>query len=155
MVDSGQARFSIKGDEVSEETKETTLDPKVAAQLEAAEKRIEQAQAFAIKTHKSGLEKRLGDLERSGRCTPDEAKKQRESLGAIKLSLGDDGEVNENRVESFIEDREGLPAGCLWSDEAKLQRLSVVGHPDDISFGAKKPVTEEEADEIAKRVAGA
>lgn len=95
------------------------------------------------------MKQSLDALLESGRCTPAEYAAQEQLVGALKLSLNEQGEPSQSSVESWIAAREPVPAGSFWDGEEKLKRMSAEPskHPSAIKFGANGEPSQEEIDE--------
>ena len=85
---------------------------------------------YANKTYRTELARQLNGLLKTGRATPNEIRKQVETLKVVKLSLNKTGDPVENQVSQFIENRKSLPAGAVWSPKERLSRMSAMPQPE-------------------------
>lgn len=104
---------------------------------------------FGERAHRNEIKSRLTALRDSGRCTPAEFDAQTERVGAVKLSLDDDGNPATSSVEEWIDSRQAVPEGTFWDDEQKLKRLSVSEHPGPVEFTTGTGESVDEATEFA------
>lgn len=93
---------------------------------------------YAENLHKKTVNDRLDALLKSGRCTPAECDTRKRQLQAVKLSLTADGTPKPSDVEKFIESREAIPEGTMWTAEQRTRaatKLSVVNAPTQWTGG--------------------
>jgi hypothetical protein len=107
---------------------------------------------FITKSHQTAVMSRLSLLLEKGQCTPAEFEARQEPVGAIRLSLNDQGEHTPTSVESWIESRESVPEGTFWDGETRtrMSKLVVAKHP----AGTTDEETEESAQENADAILG-
>jgi hypothetical protein len=93
---------------------------------------------YAENLHKKTVNDRLDALLKTGRCTPAECDKRKRQLQAVKLSLTSDGTPKPSDVEKFIEARECIPEGTMWTAEQRTRaatKLSLVDAPTQWTGG--------------------
>jgi hypothetical protein len=109
--------------------------PQIATMSLEAQRAI----AFGERQHKASVQSQLQNLLETGKCTPSEFNAQKQLIGALKLSLTDEGEPVASSVEAWIESRKPVPAGTFWDSEEKLKRLSSIpaNHPGPVKVGGE------------------
>lgn len=109
--------------------------PNIATMSVQQRKIVERASVLERKLqdqHREATKASLASLLKSGRCTPAEHDSYLRTLGAVRMSLTDDGSFKPNRVDAFIEDRKAVPQGTFWTNQqrsAPAQLMSVVEPP--------------------------
>ena len=104
------------------------------------------------KIHQDGVRTRLSALLETGRCTPAEAKKHQESIGAIRLSLDDSGELESGELEKWIASREPCPPGTFWEPARRTQMAMGELMAEEPSEDLGGEMTDEQATELANRI---
>jgi hypothetical protein len=135
-------------DPVTQQQELTVSQPQVATMSLEAQRAI----AYGERQHKANVQSQLQSLLESGRCTPAEFDAQKNLVGALKLSLTDDGEPVASAVEAWIESRKPVPAGTFWDGEEKLKRLSAVpvAQPGGIKVGGQPAASEADIEEAVR-----
>lgn len=125
--------------------------PNIATMSVQQRKQLERAQVLERKLQqqqRDSTKAQLDGLLKTGRCTSAEHDKFARQLGTVRMSLNDDGEFKETRVDYFIQDRLTLPAGAYWTDQqrtANAQKLSVVEPPKEWTGGGGRSTDDFEA----------
>lgn len=116
-------------------------------------------QKYADNQYRENQQSKLESMLKKGQMTPAEFKEQKATLGAIKLSLTDDGKPQSNSVSDFIKNREAVPAGTFWTDEQKAANVGstdVAEHDDPIKMSLNpsddEELSQEKLDELASYV---
>tara|TARA_R110000803_G_scaffold210718_2_gene283388 strand:- start:15679 stop:16887 length:1209 start_codon:yes stop_codon:yes gene_type:complete len=92
--------------------------------IKAAESKAAASHAVAQETVRLSLDAKLTALLTSGRATPDEVNTRREGLSSFKLSLDGEGNIAKGSTEEWIQSRDTLPRGAVWSPDEKLTKMS-------------------------------
>lgn len=123
---------SMKARQDAEDAKSEPDDESADEELTVADPQFAAMSLYATNQHRKELQQRLDALLESGRCTPDQHKKRKDQLNAVKLSLGRDGQLSKSPLEQWIEDRETLPQGACWEPSQRLSLLTVTDPPRDL-----------------------
>ena len=139
----------LGGDEEMDDTAdlETTSPEFAALSLQART-----AHNYAEVMHRDQFKKELQATLEEGRCTPDEHKTETVSLSTVKLSLDSNGKPSVSRLELWLASRARVPKGTFWSDERKLEKLSL--ERTEPPKGATGVTTKEDAKSIVDKVYG-
>lgn len=102
--------------------------------------------------HRMALAERLQKVLETGRCSTAEHEQHSTALGAVKMSLSEDGTPSAPKVEEWIASREALPAGAVWDPATRTQRMSV--SEASIPEGIDDNMSAERAAELARWALG-
>lgn len=141
-------------DEMGDQIEDTK--PEVAALSLEQQEALDQGQRahkFAEKQFRMSLEDRAKAAVETGRCTPAHLEARQDELGAVRLSLDEEGNPNKSRFEVWLEAIESNPQGTHWTDEEKVARMSAedTKHPGVVTG---EQVDDAEADSIADGILG-
>lgn len=100
-----------------------------------------------IEQGREAIKKRFEACLKSGRITPDEHNKMLKRVGVQKMSLDESNKLVAGDVALWLESRESLPAGAVWSPDERIKRMGVadVDHPGPIDHSRTISPKEEAA----------
>lgn len=131
------------------EAEEPAMSAEQIAQLSELQSQNNALIAQATRLQREDYARRIGNVERSGRCSPDAANGMREMAEQHQFSESGDSSPLDIKLSVYEE----LPAGAVWDDSQRVQQFSV-GTEQDGPFFSGDDVSDERAEELANELAG-
>ena len=140
-----------EADEAKEEKEqEVSQINEASPQFAAMSLQAKTGLAYAEKLHRESIRMSLDTLLKEGKCLPAEHKAKLEGIGAVRLSLDNDGNHQATKLEDWIESRKALPVGAVWDPETKLQRMGSINESaPEIDTELSSELSEAAAEKIA------
>ncbi|WP_146675625.1 hypothetical protein [Pirellula sp. SH-Sr6A] len=100
-----------------------------------------------IEQGRENIKKRFDACLKSGRISPNEHGQMLKRVGVQKMSLDESNKVVAGDVALWLESRESLPAGAVWSPEERITRMGVtdVDQPGPVDHSRSISAKEEAA----------
>jgi hypothetical protein len=132
----------------------TVVDPG----MQAMSLRVKELESVLVNQAKNAVTERLGFLLKTGRCTKHEHDAQVAKLGALRMSVANDGTPKSNDVIAWAESRAGVPVGTFANTGKPKTRMGLGKGADTVveppALDTGKSISEERANELASEILG-
>ena len=119
---------------------------------EKTQEQLSQMASAVTESHRKEYTGRISSLLKTGRITAEQSEKLTEAVGTYQFSLDGEDDVQKD-LNTRLEIFEALPEGTYWTDEQKVQQMSVEEEDRNTSFwSGGGEISDERAEELASQL---